>query len=333
MGGFNWMPVEDEALKDFVKEHKGDALAPLGVHAWADLAERWKALGKVKGFQTDRYANTMYERHHYLRRMAGRTDSAPVYHKNEWSAEEVKKLLAYVKERKGDEMAECTAAGFKDLEKAWQKPKGAPQGATSQGPTIASKPCPTCMGKHKAHTCGYVRKMRKKTRAKSNGRSAVGMYKKHLALRKKLGNFQSTKAFQASTPSSMTSATAPAPSLSGSGGGRKGFIMRKKQAEQSEQSATIQPSTASSTTSASPDGSNFGRWSDLEQAQFLEGLERYGKHWKQLSDHIKTRSVVQVRSHAQKFFNNLLKDHGPRANAKKPPSPSASAAPPPKHTN
>mmetsp|Transcript_18570 Transcript_18570/g.37942 ORF Transcript_18570/g.37942 Transcript_18570/m.37942 type:complete len:221 (+) Transcript_18570:685-1347(+) len=60
-----------------------------------------------------------------------------------------------------------------------------------------------------------------------------------------------------------------------------------------------------------PDGSNVGRWSDLEHAQFLEGLKRYGKRWKQISDHIKTRSVVQIRSHAQKFFKRQAKDDLP----------------------
>ena len=55
MGGFAWQPAEDEALKDFVKERTGNELAPVGPNncAWADLAKRWKALGKVKGFQKD----------------------------------------------------------------------------------------------------------------------------------------------------------------------------------------------------------------------------------------------------------------------------------------
>ena len=45
-----------------------------------------------------------------------------------------------------------------------------------------------------------------------------------------------------------------------------------------------------------------GRWSEKEHRVFLEGLKLYGKNWKILSEHIKTRSCTQVRSHAQKYF-------------------------------
>jgi len=118
----NFLPVEDKALKDFVKERTGDELAPVGNtdSLWADLAKRWKALGKVKGFQTDRSAKGMYRRHYYLRKKAGRVDSLP-RGVNPWSAEEERALLDFVKERKGDEMAaRCGEVFFKDLETAWQ---------------------------------------------------------------------------------------------------------------------------------------------------------------------------------------------------------------------
>ena len=108
-------------MKDFVKERTGDELAPIGQKdsLWADLAKRWKALGKVKGFRTDRSAKGMYDRHCKFRKKAGRVDSAPV-RSDSWSAEEEKALLDFVKERKGDEMAGCGKAFFKDLEEAWQ---------------------------------------------------------------------------------------------------------------------------------------------------------------------------------------------------------------------
>ena len=44
---------------------------------------------------------------------------------------------------------------------------------------------------------------------------------------------------------------------------------------------------------------------------FLEGLKRFGKRWKHISEYIKTRSVVQIRSHAQKFFKRQAKDELP----------------------
>ena len=51
-----------------------------------------------------------------------------------------------------------------------------------------------------------------------------------------------------------------------------------------------------------------GRWSQKEHRLFLEGLKLYGKNWKVLSDHIKTRSCTQVRSHAQKHFIKARSD-------------------------
>ena len=40
---------------------------------------------------------------------------------------------------------------------------------------------------------------------------------------------------------------------------------------------------------------------------FLDGLKVHGKGWKQIAQMIKTRSVVQIRTHAQKYFQKLSK--------------------------
>ena len=40
---------------------------------------------------------------------------------------------------------------------------------------------------------------------------------------------------------------------------------------------------------------------------FLEGLKIHGKGWKQIAQMIKTRTVVQIRTHAQKYFQKLSK--------------------------
>ena len=45
-----------------------------------------------------------------------------------------------------------------------------------------------------------------------------------------------------------------------------------------------------------------GRWTEAEHDAFLEGLEMYGKRWNMISRHIKTRTVIQTRTHAQKYF-------------------------------
>lgn len=54
---------------------------------------------------------------------------------------------------------------------------------------------------------------------------------------------------------------------------------------------------------------NTGRWTKAEHAQFLDGLQRHGKEWKSIADMIKTRTVVQIRTHAQKYFQKIQKSH------------------------
>ena len=49
----------------------------------------------------------------------------------------------------------------------------------------------------------------------------------------------------------------------------------------------------------------MGRWNQTEHEQFLQGLAKYGRDWKAIATDIPTRSVVQVRTHAQKYFQKL----------------------------
>ena len=42
-----------------------------------------------------------------------------------------------------------------------------------------------------------------------------------------------------------------------------------------------------------------------EHLIFLEGLKLYGKSWRKISETLPSRSVVQVRTHAQKYFLKL----------------------------
>ena len=39
----------------------------------------------------------------------------------------------------------------------------------------------------------------------------------------------------------------------------------------------------------------------------MKGLDKYGKNWAQIQQIIKTRSVPQIRSHAQKVFSSMPK--------------------------
>ena len=50
-----------------------------------------------------------------------------------------------------------------------------------------------------------------------------------------------------------------------------------------------------------------GRWTQEEHELFLHGLKLYNRQWKQIADIIKTRTVVQIRTHAQKYFQKLNK--------------------------
>jgi SHAQKYF class myb-like DNA-binding protein len=45
---------------------------------------------------------------------------------------------------------------------------------------------------------------------------------------------------------------------------------------------------------------------------FIEGLELFGKGWKKIASLVKTRSVVQIRTHAQKYFLKLSKNKNKR---------------------
>mmetsp|Transcript_35263 Transcript_35263/g.43532 ORF Transcript_35263/g.43532 Transcript_35263/m.43532 type:complete len:266 (+) Transcript_35263:97-894(+) len=45
-----------------------------------------------------------------------------------------------------------------------------------------------------------------------------------------------------------------------------------------------------------------GRWDKREHQAFLKGLKLYGRSWKRISEYVATRSSVQARTHAQKYF-------------------------------
>ena len=51
--------------------------------------------------------------------------------------------------------------------------------------------------------------------------------------------------------------------------------------------------------------SNGGRWNKDEQLKFAEAVFLYGNEWKKIQNHILSRNLTQVRSHAQKFLMKL----------------------------
>lgn len=61
-------------------------------------------------------------------------------------------------------------------------------------------------------------------------------------------------------------------------------------------------STEDSLDGSAVDSTSIGRWTKEEHDLFLRGLAEHGKDWKQIGSMIKTRTVVQIRTHAQKYF-------------------------------
>jgi SHAQKYF class myb-like DNA-binding protein len=73
--------------------------------------------------------------------------------------------------------------------------------------------------------------------------------------------------------------------------------------------ALVSMATAAAAQSGSTgaQGENTGRWTAEEHRLFLQGLELHGKGWKKIASLIKSRTVVQIRTHAQKYFQKLAK--------------------------
>jgi SHAQKYF class myb-like DNA-binding protein len=68
--------------------------------------------------------------------------------------------------------------------------------------------------------------------------------------------------------------------------------------------------------------SKEGRWTPEEHERFVKALSLYGKDWKQVEKYVGTRTVLQVRSHAQKYLLKIKKKYsncyGPRAEQPQP---------------
>jgi SHAQKYF class myb-like DNA-binding protein len=68
---------------------------------------------------------------------------------------------------------------------------------------------------------------------------------------------------------------------------------------------TINPNTPGKVVETGQE--HTGRWTKEEHEAFLSALRLYGKEWKKVAAKVKTRTVVQTRTHAQKYFQKLHK--------------------------
>lgn len=61
------------------------------------------------------------------------------------------------------------------------------------------------------------------------------------------------------------------------------------------------------------------KWTEEEHERFLEALKLYGRSWRQIQEHIGTKTAVQIRSHAQKFFSKVVREPGAKIEIEIPP--------------
>ena len=86
---------------------------------------------------------------------------------------------------------------------------------------------------------------------------------------------------------------------------KQAAIIHGNTKHQSEVVSCLQLMKCSEQTATDVAPCKVGVWTKAEHDAFLLGLETHGKNYKLLAGMIKTRTVVQTRTHAQKYFLKL----------------------------
>ena len=113
----------------------------------------------------------------------------------------------------------------------------------------------------------------------------------------------------ASKPPVASPASAPLPPQQATASASVPPVTTKSKSKKKKNQVTVTMATAATAQSSSQgsQGENTGRWTADEHRLFLQGLEQHGKGWKKIASLIKSRTVVQIRTHAQKYFQKLAK--------------------------
>jgi len=98
---------------------------------------------------------------------------------------------------------------------------------------------------------------------------------------------------------------------------KKAVVSKKKRRQEEDDKSNI--NTEENSVSEEPKktenhrviNNTLGTYSPEEEQRFLEGIELYGRDWKNLTNYIGTRNSKSVRSHAQKHFIKLYREAKP----------------------
>ena len=115
----------------------------------------------------------------------------------------------------------------------------------------------------------------------------------------------SCDALTAPAPATSTTATAPSPLPDGE---EHYNPTTASTTSITTTTTTTTTTTATAAATATATTTSRGRWSTAEHAAFVDGLYRYGRQWTRIAAIIQTRTGLQTRTHAQKYFARLAKE-------------------------